>query len=110
MMAAWHCALDFLPDARPMPVRSLILICLFVNNGSYMYQTWYFARDDRVHKTLIQELDKNATTIKIKAGRRLRWQFRVLRAVMEGRSTSSKVNLYQTFCGPANTNALPAKS
>jgi len=71
MMAAWHCVLDFLPDAEHIP-------------------TWYFARDDRVHKTLIYNLDKYQAIINHKAGRRLRWQFRVLRAVMEGRSTSNK--------------------
>ncbi|KAF9780239.1 hypothetical protein BJ322DRAFT_1085391 [Thelephora terrestris] len=71
MMAAWHCALDVLPDAGSIP-------------------TWYFARDDRVHKVFTQELDKHATVISQKAGRRLRWQIRVLRTVMEGRSTSNK--------------------
>lgn len=71
MMAAWHCALDFLPEAESIP-------------------TWYFARDDRVYNIFIQGLDKHATIINRKAGRRLRWQIRVLRAVMEGRSASSK--------------------
>jgi len=66
MCAAWHCALDAIPG-EPIP-------------------TWYFARDDRVHKTLLANLDQHATSINRSAGRRLRWQFRVIRAVMEGNS------------------------
>lgn len=79
MMATWHCALDFLPDAESIP-------------------TWYFARDDRVYKAFLQMLDKYESIINLKGGRRLRWQIRVLRAVMHGRSTSGKqkVDLLRT--------------
>lgn len=38
-------------------------------------------------------LDKYESIINLKAGRRLRWQIRVLRAAMGGRSTSGKVIL-----------------
>jgi hypothetical protein len=54
-------------------------------------QTWYFARDDRVHKALLVNLDQQANFINRSIGRRLRWQFRVIRAVMEGNSRTYRV-------------------
>ncbi|KAH9947265.1 hypothetical protein B0H21DRAFT_692334 [Amylocystis lapponica] len=74
MMAAWSCALQGV-DGEPIP-------------------TYYFARDDRVYKAFVDRLDKNKVAVAQKLGRRLRWQIRVLRKVMEGRSTSyhSKVD------------------
>jgi len=74
MLGAWHCALDA-TKSGPIP-------------------TWYFARDDRVYRAFVEKLDQNAGAISRSVGRRLRWQFRVLRAVMEGRATNyrQKVN------------------
>lgn len=74
MMAAWHCALN-LTKSESIP-------------------TWYFARDDRVYKAFIEQLEHHATVINNSAGRRLRWQFRVLRTVMEGNAKNyhQKVN------------------
>ncbi|PCH41181.1 hypothetical protein WOLCODRAFT_89081 [Wolfiporia cocos MD-104 SS10] len=75
MMGAWSCALELI-ESEPIP-------------------TWYFARDDRVYKAFVERLDKHKGEIERRLGRRLRWQFRVLRAVMEGRSTTlnSKVQV-----------------
>ncbi|CCM05649.1 uncharacterized protein FIBRA_07879 [Fibroporia radiculosa] len=49
--------------------------------------TWYFARDDRVYKAFCERLDAHKHEVAT-LSRRLRWQLRVLRAVMEGRSIS----------------------
>lgn len=68
MMATWHCALDTI-QGEPIP-------------------TYYFARDDRVYKALTERLDQNKREIDKKCNRRLRWQMRVLRAVMEGRTVT----------------------
>lgn len=75
MMGAWSCALEHI-KSEPIP-------------------PWYFARDDRVYKAFCDRLDEHKGEIERRLGRRLRWQLRVLRAVMEGRSTnySSKVRL-----------------
>ncbi|KAF8211199.1 hypothetical protein K438DRAFT_1806875 [Mycena galopus ATCC 62051] len=57
--------------------------------------TYYFARDDRVYKAFVERLDEHKTAIQNKLSRRLKWQLRVLRAVLEGRTTTyrSKVEL-----------------
>ncbi|KZT12711.1 uncharacterized protein LAESUDRAFT_12495 [Laetiporus sulphureus 93-53] len=57
--------------------------------------SWYFARDDRVYKAFVERLDRHKADISRVIGRRLRWQLRVLRQVLEGRSTSyhSKVQM-----------------
>ncbi|GJE84690.1 hypothetical protein PsYK624_007660 [Phanerochaete sordida] len=68
MMAAWNCALDTI-DGEPIP-------------------TYYFARDDRVYKAFTERLDRHKQAINKTCTRRLRWQMRVLRAVMEGRQTT----------------------
>lgn len=68
MMAAWHCALDTI-DGEAIP-------------------TYYFARDDRVYKAFTERLDRHRHAINRTCTKRLRWQMRVLRAVMEGRQTT----------------------
>ncbi|KIY46657.1 hypothetical protein FISHEDRAFT_66406 [Fistulina hepatica ATCC 64428] len=75
MMAAWSNALDQIEDA-PIP-------------------PYYFARDDRVYKAFVEKLDKFKVEIQKKLNKRLRWQMRVLRAVMDGRTNSNhrKVDL-----------------
>ncbi|KAJ6539260.1 hypothetical protein B0H19DRAFT_961215 [Mycena capillaripes] len=57
--------------------------------------TYYFARDDRVYKAFIERLDEHKTAIQAKLSKRLKWQLRVLRTVLEGRTTTyrSKVEL-----------------
>ncbi|KAJ7228750.1 hypothetical protein GGX14DRAFT_414667 [Mycena pura] len=57
--------------------------------------TWYFARDDRVYKAFVERLDEHKTAIQLKMTKRLKWQMRVLRTVLEGRTTTyrSKVEL-----------------
>ncbi|KAG7097057.1 hypothetical protein E1B28_004445 [Marasmius oreades] len=66
MMAAWSIALHSI-TGEPIPIS-------------------YFARDDRVYKAFVERLDKDESAIRHKCTRRLRWQFRVLRAVLEGRN------------------------
>ncbi|KAJ3559825.1 hypothetical protein NM688_g89 [Phlebia brevispora] len=74
LMAAWSSVLDTI-EGEPIP-------------------TYYFARDDRVYKAFVDRLDLHKRAIERTCTRRLRWQLRVLRAVMEGRTTSyrSKVD------------------
>jgi len=68
MMATWSCVLDTV-DAERIPA-------------------WYFARDDRVFKALEERLDHNRKAVERTCTRRLKWQIRVIRKVMEGRTTS----------------------
>ena len=72
-MAAWQCALDTI-DGELIP-------------------TYYFARDDRVYKAFTDRLDQHKQAVSRTCTRRLRWQMRVLRAVMEGRSTTYSVSV-----------------
>ncbi|KAF7352865.1 hypothetical protein MVEN_01253500 [Mycena venus] len=57
--------------------------------------SWYFARDDRVYKAFVERLDEHKTAIQNKLSKRLKWQLRVLRTALEGRTTTyrSKVEL-----------------
>lgn len=75
MMAAWSLTQEAVSDG-PIP-------------------TWYFARDDRVCKAFCSLLDQHQGNARQKLTKRLRWQIRVLRAVLEGRQMSwrSKVNI-----------------
>ncbi|KAJ7179908.1 hypothetical protein C8R43DRAFT_1055888 [Mycena crocata] len=50
--------------------------------------TYYFARDDRVYKAFVERLDEHKTAIQFKLSKRLKWQLRVLRTVLEGRTTT----------------------
>jgi len=68
MMAAWSWVLDTIPG-DPIP-------------------SYYFARDDRVYRAFIERLDRHSRAVERTLGRRLRWQLRVLRKVMEGRTTN----------------------
>ncbi|KAJ7699998.1 hypothetical protein B0H17DRAFT_1158033 [Mycena rosella] len=57
--------------------------------------TYYFARDDRVYKAFVERLDEHKNAIQFKLTKRLKWQLRVLRSVLEGRTTTyrNKVEL-----------------
>lgn len=66
MMGAWHCVLDTI-EGEPIP-------------------TYYFARDDRVYRAFVDRLDQHKQVINRTCTRRLKWQMRVLRSVMEGRN------------------------
>ncbi|KAK0206499.1 hypothetical protein DFS33DRAFT_1372790 [Desarmillaria ectypa] len=68
MMAAWSSALDTI-SGEQIP-------------------TYFFARDDRVFKCFAEQLDKHAGSIRHSLSKRLKWQLRVLRAVIETRTTS----------------------
>ncbi|KAI0347066.1 hypothetical protein BDW22DRAFT_1351411 [Trametopsis cervina] len=68
MIGAWHCALDNI-EAEPIP-------------------TYYFARDDRVYRAFVDRLDQHKQVIDRKCTRRLKWQMRVLRTVMDGRNVT----------------------
>ncbi|KAG1755791.1 hypothetical protein EDB19DRAFT_1662983 [Suillus lakei] len=49
---------------------------------------YYFARDDRVFKAFTDRVNANQATIRRTLSRRLKWQFRVLQNVLEGRNTT----------------------
>ena len=63
-----------------------------------MSQTYYFARDDRVYKAFVDRLDKHQQAINRTCTRRLKWQMRVLRTVMEGRNTNFRVSRLLLGC------------
>lgn len=50
--------------------------------------SYYFARDDRLYKAFVENLDKYKIAIQHSLTRRLKWQLRVLRSVLEGRTTT----------------------
>ncbi|KAF7301345.1 hypothetical protein MIND_00699700 [Mycena indigotica] len=50
--------------------------------------TYYFARDDRVYKAFVERLDLHKAAIQAKLSKRWKWQSRVLRTVLEGRTTT----------------------
>ncbi|KAI0091961.1 hypothetical protein BDY19DRAFT_927701 [Irpex rosettiformis] len=68
MIGAWYCAMSTI-EAEPIP-------------------TYYFARDDRVYKAFVDRLDQYKHAINRTCTRRLKWQMRVLRTVIEGRNTN----------------------
>ncbi|OJA16993.1 hypothetical protein AZE42_00578 [Rhizopogon vesiculosus] len=51
---------------------------------------YYFARDDRVFKAFMDRVNANQAAIRRALSRRLKWQFRVLQNVLEGRSTTHR--------------------
>ncbi|KAJ7499005.1 hypothetical protein FB451DRAFT_1427791 [Mycena latifolia] len=57
--------------------------------------TYYFARDDRVYKAFVERLDEHKNAIQFKLTKRLKWQLRILRTVLEGRTITyrSKIEL-----------------
>lgn len=93
MMAAWSSALQFI-QGEPLPVR--ILAGDFRPVLMYL-QSYYFARDDRVYRALVERLDKHKDAIQSKVGRRLRWQLRVLRTQLEGRARTYRVSLFPRY-------------
>jgi len=56
---------------------------------------YYFARDDRVFRAFADRSDTHRNAIHRNLSRRLKWQLRVLRRVLEGRNTtySAKIEL-----------------
>ncbi|KAJ3820149.1 hypothetical protein F5880DRAFT_1590253 [Lentinula raphanica] len=50
--------------------------------------TAYFARDDRVYRAFVERLSQHDKPIRRSLSRRLKWQLRVLKAVLEGRTTT----------------------
>jgi len=68
MMGAWSAALDLI-QAEQIP-------------------SYYFARDDRVYKAFVDRLDDHKVDIQRALSRRLKWQLRVLRTALEGRTTT----------------------
>lgn len=68
LLGAWAIALESI-EGEPIPV-------------------YYFARDDRVFKAFMDRVNTHQATIRRVLSRRLKWQFRVLQSVLEGRNTN----------------------
>lgn len=68
LLGAWAIALEFI-EGESIPV-------------------YYFARDDRVFKAFVDRVNTHQATIRRALSRRLKWQFRVLQNVLEGRNTT----------------------
>ena len=91
MMAAWSLTQEAVSDG-PIPVRIIVVSCdTLIKSSIHMKKTWYFARDDRVCKAFCSLLDQHQGNARQKLTKRLRWQIRVLRAVLEGRQMSWRV-------------------
>lgn len=54
-------------------------------------QFYYFARDDRVFRAFADRIDTHRIVIRRHLSRRLKWQLRVLRQVLDGRTTTYSV-------------------
>ncbi|KAF8529068.1 hypothetical protein BU17DRAFT_37260 [Hysterangium stoloniferum] len=63
--------------------------------GGEPIPSYYFARDDRIYKAFVERLQSNRQAISRMLTKRLKWQLRVLEAVVEGRTQTyrSKVEL-----------------
>lgn len=68
LLGAWAIALESI-EGEPIPV-------------------YYFARDDRVFKAFMDRVNIHPASIRRALSRRLKWQFRVLQNVLEGRNTT----------------------
>lgn len=68
LLGAWAIALESI-EGEPIPI-------------------YYFARDDRVFKSFMDRVNAHQATIRRTLSRRLKWQFRVLQNVLEGRNTT----------------------
>ncbi|KAF9075928.1 hypothetical protein BDP27DRAFT_1314741 [Rhodocollybia butyracea] len=68
MMAAWTLALESI-QGEAIPIS-------------------YFARDDRVYKAFVERMEKNEKVIRQSLSRRLKWQMRVLKTALEGRTVT----------------------
>lgn len=68
LLGAWAIALESI-EGEPIPV-------------------YYFARDDRVFNAFMDRVNIHQATIRRTLSRRLKWQFRVLQNVLEGRNTT----------------------
>ncbi|KAJ6599150.1 hypothetical protein DFH09DRAFT_903098 [Mycena vulgaris] len=93
MMGAWSLASEVLQlDQIPVSSCESLLHSL---DGLFVVQTYYFARDDRVYKAFVERLDEHKNAIQFKLSKRLKWQLRVLKTVLEGRTTTyrNKVEL-----------------
>jgi len=67
IMGAWLCVMERV-KAEPIPA-------------------WYFARDDRVYGAFKERLSEHRDAVS-RLNRRLRWQLRVLRTILQGQSLS----------------------
>ncbi|KAJ3800424.1 hypothetical protein GGU11DRAFT_742508 [Lentinula aff. detonsa] len=83
LLAAWSLALESIPG-ESIPVLIYTNCREYFDNASK--QISYFARDDRVYKAFVERLEKNEKVIRQSLSRRLKWQLRVLKAVLEGRT------------------------
>ncbi|KAF6762699.1 hypothetical protein DFP72DRAFT_1145062 [Ephemerocybe angulata] len=75
MMAAWSITIQTI-SAEHMP-------------------SYYFARDDRVYKSFVEQLDKHRIEINRKCPRQLRHQLRILKEGFEGRSLTYRKKVEQ---------------
>ncbi|KAF5331582.1 hypothetical protein D9611_007756 [Ephemerocybe angulata] len=75
MMAAWSITIQTI-SAEHMP-------------------SYYFARDDRVYKAFVEQLDKHRIEINRKCPRQLRHQLRILKEGFEGRSLTYRKKVEQ---------------
>lgn len=90
LMGAWSCVLDTI-EGESIPVSLAFQPQVFDTHQTF--KTYYFARDDRVYKAFVDRLDSHKHAIERTCTRRLKWQLRVLRTVMEGRNTSYRVSV-----------------
>ncbi|KAJ4466506.1 hypothetical protein J3R30DRAFT_2268970 [Lentinula aciculospora] len=87
LLAAWMLALETIQgDPIPVLVPGLFVV-LNLELLSHL-KISYFARDDRIYKAFVERVEKNEKLIRRSLSRRLKWQFRVLKTVLEGRTTT----------------------
>ena len=92
-MGAWAIALQSF-KGEPLPV---CVLKMYSSNDDlnflFLYQSYYFARDDRVYKNFIDRIDRHRAEIKHSCTRQLQWQLQVLKNGLEGRSLTFRVSI-----------------
>ena len=88
-MGAWSCVLET-TQGDPIPVKS-DPAAIHDYADAFDFQSYYFARDDRVYKAFQERVRANKDSIARTCTKRLKWQMRVLDRVMDGRTITYRV-------------------
>ena len=94
MFAAWNAASGSV-GGDPIPVRVWTLDFQLSQDFrlKLIYQTYCFARDDRVYLHFVQRCQHHKTAINRKCTKRLKWQLRVLEEGLKGRNVMFRVRV-----------------
>lgn len=95
LMAAWSAACKSL-KARRLPVRVCSLCSGKLRMTTFAPQISFFARDDRVYRAFVDQLNAHMGQLEPAIPLKLRRQLDLLREGMQGRRLSNKVRNYSS--------------